>query len=726
MKDIKQNSYKISFTSDQINHERRDFFKKIGLLGGGIIVYCTIGDPLKSQAQFGPSPDFNAFLRIGTDERVTCFSGKIDMGQGTITSFPQIVAEELDVAYESIDMIMGDTDKVPWDIGTGGSMAIMVVGVQIRTAAAEGKGILKELAAEYLKCPVKNLQTRNGVVFDKTNPGKKVTYGTLTQGKIIEKKLQVKPPVTSPAEFEYIGKPYFHQDAEEKVTGKAKYAGDIRLPGMLYASVLRPPAHGAKLKSADLSGAKKMKGVQVIQDSDLVAVLHKNPVEARRGLSKIKAEYEMPETGLNNRNIYDHLVNVPVRATIKEQKGSIDEGIKLADEIFEETYVSAYVAHAPIETHTSIASFKDGNVTVWSSTQGPFGVQSSVAQSLNIPPDNVRVITPFVGGGFGGKLTMMMGRSGTLCNLEADEAARLSKLTGKPVQVTFTRPEEFFYDTYRPAAVIKIKSGIDKSGKIVLWNYDVYMAGDKCTEMVYDIPNHKVNIYGGWMTPPPGAHPIRVGPWRAPGGPNNVHAKELQFSIMAAKAGIDPLEFRLKNMKDKKMIGVLKAAADKFGYIPSKPISGRGIGISCGIDAGTYAAHIGEVEVNKKTGKISVKRIVCAYNMGLCVNPQGTKIQMEGCCMMSLGYALSEEIRFDDGVILDNNFDTYELPRFSWTPKIETVILKNDNNPPTGVGEPAVIGMGAVVATGVFDATGARLFEMPMTPERVREALAKV
>jgi CO/xanthine dehydrogenase Mo-binding subunit len=195
---------------------------------------------------------------------------------------------------------------------------------------------------------------------------------------------------------------------------------------------------------------------------------------------------------------------------------------------------------------------------------------------------------------------------------------------------------------------------------------------------------------------------------------------------MAAKAGIDPLEFRLKNMKDKKMIGVLKAAADKFGYIPSKPISGRGIGISCGIDAGTYAAHIGEVEVNKKTGKISVKRIVCAYNMGLCVNPQGTKIQMEGCCMMSLGYALSEEIRFDDGVILDNNFDTYELPRFSWVPKIETVILKNDNTPPTGVGEPAVIGMGAVVATGVFDATGARLFEMPMTPERVREALAKV
>ncbi|MFC1839449.1 molybdopterin cofactor-binding domain-containing protein, partial [Thermodesulfobacteriota bacterium] len=224
----------------------------------------------------------------------------------------------------------------------------------------------------------------------------------------------------------------------------------------------------------------------------------------------------------------------------------------------------------------------------------------------------------------------------------------------------------------------------------------------------------------------PEAHPFRVGAWRAPGGPNNVHAKELQISLMAAKAGIDPLEFRLKNMKDEKMIGVLKAAADKFGYTPSKPLSGRGIGIACGIDANTYAAHIGEIGVDRKTGKIRVKRVVCAYDMGLCVNPQGTKIQIEGCCMMSLGYALSEEIRFSDGVIHDSNFDTYELPRFSWMPKIETVILKKDNNPPTGAGEPAVIGMGAVVATGVFDATGAKLFEMPMTPGRVKEALAKV
>ena len=726
MKRDHKNNPKESVLFPPVNVDRRDFLKKMGVLGGGIIVYCTIGDITKSSAQpgFGPPPDFNTFIRIGTDERITCFVGKVDMGQGTITSFPQIVAEELDVSYASVDMVMGDTDKVPWDIGTGGSMAIRIVGVQVRSAAAEGKGLLKELAAEYLKCPVNNLQTRNGVVFDKTDPARKVTYGTLTKGKIIERKLQVKPPLTPPSEFIVIGKPYFHQDAHEKVTGRARYAGDLRLPGMLYACVLRPPAHGAKLKSVDVSAAEKMEGVRVIKDDDLIAVLHEKPDDARKALSKIKSTYDLPKTGLNEKTIYDHLVKAPVEAKVNEQKGSIEEGVRLSKEIVEETYVSAYVAHAPMETHTSLAELKNGKVTVWSSTQAPFGVQTSVAEALKIPADKVRVITPFVGGAFGGKLTMPMMKQ--QCNPEAIEAARLAKLTGRPVQVAFSRAEEFFYDTYRPAAVIKIKSGIDSSGKIVLWNYDVYMAGERCAEVIYDIPHNKVNVHGSWMMPPPGVHPVNIGPWRAPGGPNNIHAKELQMSIMAAKAGIDPLEFRLKNLRDEKMIGVLKVAADKFGYTPLKPRSGRGYGISCGIDANTYTAHIGEIEVDEKTGKIRVKRVVCVYNMGLCVNPQGTKLQIEGCCVMSMGYALTEGLKFSDGAVLDRNFFTYDIPRFSWVPEIETVILKKDDAPPQGAGEPAVIGMGAVIATGVFDATGALLFEMPMTPSRVKEALSKV
>jgi nicotinate dehydrogenase subunit B len=723
---MKQN-YKNDFMkrpcSEDIDYDRRDFLKKMGLLGGGIIIYCTIGNPGKSMAQpeSGTFPDFNTFIRIGTDERVTCFTGKVDMGQGTITSFPQLVAEELDVAYDMVDMIMGDTDMCPWDIGTGGSMSISVAGSQIRSAAAEAKGVLKLLAAEHLKCQIDRLSTKNGVVFDKKKPDKMVTYGTLAKGNIIEKHLEKRPTVTSPDEFEFIGKPYFHKDAYDKVTGRVQYAGDIRLPEMLYAGILRPPVHGALLKSIDFSKTKKVEGIQVIEDDNIIAVLHETPDIARIALGMVKAEYDLPTTVFNDRNIYEHLLRTSPQAQIKEKKGEIEEGVKLAKKVFEETYKSAYVAHAPIETHTSIANIENGKITIWASTQSPFAVQRSVAEGLKLPADRVRVITPFVGGAFGGKLTMV-----TDSNLEALEAARLAQLTGRPVQVSFSRAEEFFYDTFRPATIIKIKSGIDDSGRIVFWDYNVYMAGDRCSEVIYDIPHHMVNINGTLMMPQPGTHPFRVGPWRALGGSNNIHAKEMQISLMAAKAGIDPLEFRLKNLKDEKMVEVLKAAAKKFGYTHSKPVSGRGYGISCGIDAETYVAQIGEIEVARTTGEIRVKRVVCVYAMGLCVNPQGTKIQMEGSCIMGMGYALTEGIRFSNGAILDKNFDTYRIPRFSWVPRIQTVILKKDKDLPHGAGEPAITGMGAVIATGLFDATGAKLNEMPMTPERVKAALARI
>jgi nicotinate dehydrogenase subunit B len=706
--------------------DRREFLKRMGILGGGIIVYCGIGENLTSAAQmpqmpgFGNTPvDYNAFIRIGTDERITCFVGKIDMGQGTITSFPQIVAEELDVAYESVDIIMGDTDLCPYDFGTVGSMSIRMVGPQVRNAACEARGVLKELAADFLKCPINRLQTKNGAVFDKASPGKKVTYGALTKGKVIEKHLKELPPLKSPSEFTVMGKPYLHQDARDKVTGRARFAGDIRLPGMLYASTLKPPAHGAKLKSVDLSEARKLKDVLVVQDDDLIAVLHRLPDEAAKALTKIKAEYDMPKTGLDDKTIYDHFLKVPVEPSILNKEGDVAKGRGLANEIFEETYLGPYLAHMPMETHTAIANMENGKVTVWSSTQNPFPLQESIAKTLGLSKEKVRVITPFVGGGFGGK-----GHPNP--NRESLAAARLAKLTGKPVQVCHTREEKIYYDTFRPAAVVKIKSGLDGSGNITFWEYDVYMAGDRCAEILYNVPNHLVKVHGQWMTPPEGAHPFGVGPWRAPGAPNNIHAKELHMNIMAQKAGVDPLEFRLKHLKDERMINVLKAVADKFGYKPAKVPSGRGIGMSCAIDANTYVVHMAEIDVGKTSGKITVKRIVCGYDMGLCVNPQGTKIQMEGCCMMGLGYSLTEGLRFSNGEIFDRNFDTYHIPRFSWLPKIETIIMDNMDKAPQGGGEPGIVGIGAIIANGIHDATGARLFNMPMTPERVKEALKKV
>jgi nicotinate dehydrogenase subunit B len=695
--------------------DRREFLKTMGALSGGLFVFFTVGNRFAAaQMPFMNYPtDFNAYLRIAADGSVTCFTGKIEMGQGAITSLPQIVAEELKVAYESVNIVMGDTDLCPWDLGTFGSLTIRVFGPVLRKAAREARGVLKELASEKLECPVSQLLIENGTVFEKNRPENKVTYGELTRGKIVERHLEDIPLETPPEEFTIMGKPYHHQDARDKVTGRAKYAGDIRLPGMLYAAILRPPAHGAVLKRLDVSAAENMEGVTVVQDGDLVAVLHPLPDQAAKALGKIDVRFDEPQTGTDNDTIYDHLLKTVPDPRVVSQSGDIQEGRRLSSHLFEETYRIGYLAHSPIETHTALAKLENGRITVWSTTQAPFSLKDSVAETMGVSPENVRIITPFVGGGFGGKTS----------NREALEAARLARLTGRPVQVCFNRAEEFFYDTFAPAAIVKIVSGIDDAGNIVLWDYTVYHAGERNSEAIYNVPHHRIVSLGGWMMPTPGAHAFGVGAWRAPGAAINGFARDLQINLMAEKAGIDPLEFRLKNLKDERMKATLKAAAEKIGWKSHAARSGRGWGIACGIDANSYVVHFGEVEVDKNSGRVRLKRIVCAQDMGLCVNPQGSTIQMEGCMTMGMGYALAEEVKFRNGKILDKNFDTYAIPRFSWLPTIETVIVDNMDKPPQGCGEPGIVGVGAVIATGIYDATGAKLFRMPMTPKRVKAAL---
>ncbi|MEW6670696.1 MAG: molybdopterin cofactor-binding domain-containing protein [Thermodesulfobacteriota bacterium] len=697
---------------------RRQFLKRMGILGGGIIIYFTTGRSVlwaRTGRNANIPTDFNAFLRIGADEKITCLTGKIEMGQGPVTSLPQMLAEELDAPYAAVNIIMGDTAQCPWDMGTWGSLTTRQFGPLLREAAAEAKGVLKELAAEHLKSPLERLQTKDGTVFDITAPRKRVTYGELAKGKIIEKYLKDLPALKATADFSIMGKSYLRRDAREKVTGKAHYAGDIRLPGMKYARILRPPAHGAKLHNVDLSAAQKLSGAQIVRDGDLIAVLHELPDEAEKALAAVKAEFSQPRTGIDDKSIFSHLLRSAPAPEIESAAGDLQTGEKLAVKVFEETYLNSYVAHAPMEPHTALASVEGNKATVWVSTQSPFGDKERVARALNLPSENVRIITPFVGGGFGGK-------SG---NPQAVEAAQLSRLAKCPVQVAWSRGEEFFYDTFRPAAIVTIKSGIDKGGKMVLWDYHVYFAGNRGAEQYYDIPHHREAVHGHWGRGGRGHHPFAVGPWRAPANNTNTYARELHINLMAAGAGIDPLAFRLKNLKDQRMIRTLTAAARQFGWRAQKAPAGRGYGIACGIDAGTYVALMAEVDVDQTTGNIGVKRVVCAQDMGFVVNPEGARIQMEGCVTMGLGYALREEVRFRNGEIMDLNFDTYEIPRFSWLPKIETVIVKNDELSPQGGGEPAIICMGAVIATAVHDATGAKPMQLPMTQARLKEALAK-
>ena len=693
---------------------RREFLKS---LGGGIIVLFTIADPavLEARRRRREYPDdFNAYLRIGADGRVTCFTGKIEMGQGVVTSLAQMLADEIDVSLESVDMVMGDTSACPWDMGTFGSMTTRFFGPALRKAAAEARAVLIELAAQHLQAPANRLITKDGVVFDKNQRGKRVTYAQLAKGKTIQRRAKGKPALKTISEFNIVGKPVLRRDAIEKVTGKAKFAGDIRLPGMLYARILRPPAHGAKLRNINTSAVEKIKDVQLIRDGDLIAVLHKNPDEAENALAKIEARFDMPGAKVDDETIFDHLVNNAPRRSVVDEGGDIETGENIADTVIEQTYLNSYVAHAATETHTALAKTEGDKVTVWASTQTPFRLKDEVSEVLGFPSGNVRIITPFVGGGFGGKSR----------NSQAAEAARLAKLTGKPVQVAWTRAEEFFYDTFRPAAVVKIKSGITNSGKIAFWDYGVYFAGSRGSQHFYDVPHHRTVTFGE-SRGSGSAHPFSTGAWRAPANNANTFARESQIEIMAAEARLDPVEFRLKNLKDERMLRTLKAAAKKFGWPRSRARSGRGFGVACGIDSGTYVAHIAEVEVDKKTGHVQVKRVVCAQDMGQVINPEGAKIQIEGCITMGLGYALTEEVHFKGGKVLDLNFNTYEITRFSWVPKIETVLVKADEISPQGGGEPAIICMGGVIANAICDATGARLLQLPMTPARVREAMAR-
>ena len=694
---------------------RREFVK---LLGPGLYFLFTVDDFLFGQQPGGRAggypEDFNAYLRIAEDGRVTCYSGKVELGQGVTASLAQMLAEELEVPFDSVTMVLGDTMLCPWDGGTNGSRSIKYFGPALRAAGAEAREVLIQMAAEHLSLPQDRLVAKDGAVFEKNNPAKKVTYGFLAKGKTIERHLDKKPSLKPASAFAVCGKSLPRADFEDKVTGKARFAGDIRLPNMLYGKVLRPPAHGAKLKMpVDVSAAKDVKEAVVLQDGDFIGIVHPLPDGAEKTLALIKAEYEVPTLMVDDKSIFDHILNTASRDNVVEQKGDLEQGNRSAVLKFEESYRTPYVAHAATETHSAVADVKKDSATVYIGTQRPFGANEEVGRAIGIPSNKVRVITPFVGGGYGGKSQVG----------QAVQAARMSKLCGFPVQVIWTREEEFFYDTFQPAAVVKIGSGLDASNRITFWDYHVFFAGDRSSQNIYNVANlsttSRGSSFGGG-----GPHPFPTGAWRGPGSNSNIFARESHMDVMAAKAGLDPLEFRIKNLADERMLRVVQAAADKFGWKPAKAPSGRGQGMVCLDYLGTYVAAMAQIKVDKVSGHIQVERIVHAQDMGPVINPEGARMQMEGAITMGLGYCLSEEIHFKGGQILDLDYGSYKIPRFSWVPQIETIIVENFEIAPSGGGEPPIVGMGALLVNALFDATGIRIQQLPLTPEKIKQKLA--
>jgi len=692
---------------------RRDFF---GLAGAGLFVFfrsepAAAQEPARLPARQGGPTDLNAYLKIGADGRVTCMAGKVELGQGAMTELAQVLAEELDVAYDSVDVILGDTDLCPYDMGTFGSMTTPNLVPAVRHAGAEARAVLLQLAAERLSAPAEKLQVKAGAIFDPDQPSVTVSYAQLVEGKRIERHL-ANVAAKEMTSFQLIGKSPHRKDGLDKVTGKAQYSGDLLFPGLLHAAILRPPAHGARLKSADTSGAEKIAGAQVVKENGMVAVLHERPDLAREALAAVKAEFESAPAGPDDKTIFEHMQKLaPPR--VLSQEGDLALGERNStDGIVEQTYLNSYVAHSPMETHSATAHFEDGKVTVWASSQAPFQVKNAVMSGLGLPAEKVRIISRYVGGGFGGKTAAD----------QAVEAARLARATGKPVQVVYSRREEFFFDSFRPAAVMKIRAGV-AGGKIVMWDGQVWGAGEREALPFYDVPNRRTASVGGWQGGnPAGMHSFAVGAWRAPSVNSNTFARESHIDVLAAKAGIDPLEFRLNNLSNRRIRRVLETAAKQFGWKAGKAPSRRGIGIACGVYSNACNATIAEVAVDRKTGAVQVKRVVMALDVGVVVNPDGLRQQAEGSVMMGISSALLEEVKFRSGDVLTRSFGDYPLARFSAMPKIEIVFV---DNPQTalGAGEPPIIAMGAALANAIFDAAGARVLQMPMTPERVKAAM---
>ena len=694
--------------------DRRDFHK---LAGGGVVVLFGLA-PTASWTQGRPAypTDVNAYLKSGADGRVTVYSGKIEMGQGITTSLAQMAAEELGVDLAAIDMVMGDTASCPWDMGTFGSMSTRFFGPALRAACARARGAMSRLAAARLGVPESRLRIAGGVVSVQGEPGRQVRYADLAKDAAIVEGVDAPAVLRAARDFSVMGRSPPRVDGVAKVTGGAKYAADIRLPGMLYARLLRPPMHGASLTRVDTAAAQALPGVTVIKTGALVAVLHAKPDLAAAALAEVKADWARAAAALTPDSIFDHILANAGDARTVEAKGDMTAASGAAT--FETAFHKGYVAHAPMEPHAALADVRADGVTVWASTQTPFPTRDAVAAALGVEPRTVRLVTPLLGGGFGGKSA----------GPQAVEAALLSRACGKPVLVERTRAEEFFFDTFDPASVVKIRSSLESAGRIASWDYEVFAAGERGATCLYDIPNIRVRSAGG--TSYGGAsvgtalHPFGVGPWRGPGANMNVFATESQIDIMAAAAKADPVAFRLKHLTDPRMRGVLRAAAKAFGWTAKAGPSRRGFGVALSADAGSCVATLAEVKVDRATGRISVVRMVCAQDMGIVVNPRGARLQMEGGLTMGLGYALSEELRFQGGEILDDNFDSYHLPRLSVAPPIETLLVKNDDLAPQGCGEPAITTTGGVLANAVFDAVGVRMLRLPMTPARVLAALA--
>jgi CO/xanthine dehydrogenase Mo-binding subunit len=731
---------------------RREFLQGSGAL---IVSFSLAGSAAPALGQTTGAPakpvaldQVDSFLAIGRDGRVRLFTGKVDLGTGVRTALRQIAAEELDVAIQQIDLIEGDTDLTPDQGPTFGSLSIQIGGVQIRQAAATARRALLEMAAKRLGAPPEDLEVRHGVVRLKADPTKSVSYSEVVGDREFNLTVDKQAPSKKPADYTVVGKSVPRVDIPAKVTGEWTFMHDVRVPGMLHGRVVRPPAMGATLLGVDEGSVRGIKGlVKVVRVGNFLGVVAETEWAAVKAAEQLKATWSAWEGLPDMDRLYQHVRATPIaKDDVTVNRGDVKGALAGAAKVLTATYDFAIHLHGSIGPSCAIAEWRDGRLLVRSASQASHWLRRDLATMLGLPPSAVRVMY-FDGAG-------CYGRNGH--EDAAADAALLAREVGRPVRVQWMRHDEHGWEPKGPPTLADLRAGLDASGNVLAWQSEFWVP--KVGAIAEGVPMlaatlgglpQKDNINPGNVfhnsAPPyafPNAHavchrlettPFRPSWIRTPGRMQNTYVNEAFIDELAAAAGADPIEFRLRHLKDPRGTEVLHAVARlaKWQARPSprrdaktaSVATGRGVTYCKYENVRTYVAGVAEVEVERKSGLIRVTRVFVAQDCGQIINPDGVRAQIEGNVVHTLSRTLKEELKWDRSRVTSLDWATYPIMTFAEVPEIVMELIDRPTEPPWGVGEPAACVVPSAISNAVFDAIGVRLRSVPYTPERVKAAI---
>jgi CO/xanthine dehydrogenase Mo-binding subunit len=700
-----------------------------------------------------------SFVAIHPDGRVTVHVGKVDLGTGTRTALAQMAADELDMAFDQVDMVMGDTATTPDQWMTGANLTIAQGGTEMRRACATARVALLERASAKLGAPAADLVVVKGVVYLKADPSRHVGYGPLVTGQPLALKVDAKVVMKKAADYQLVGKSIARVDIPDKLTGEFPYMQDFRLPGMLHARVLRPDDLGAPLKGYDDSAAKKVTGfVQTVRKGDFLAVLAKTEWGAIKAMQAMKVQWG-EGTGLPEQaTVFDHWRTRKVAKTDVTQKvGDAELALAAAPQRVKARYDFAVQTHASLGPSCAVAQQKGGQLTVWSASQATHSLVDEIAPIVGVPKDKIRVVYLDGAGCYG--------RNGH--EDAAADAALITTLTGHAVRVQWMRADETARAPKSPPRSMDFEAGLDAQGNVVAWNSDFWIALNHIVAFKpLDFPLLAAGETGlskpgnwvgflfqnsgiGYALPNVKVHTrhveqafFRSAHLRSPGRIENSYANESFIDELAYAAKADPAEYRLRVLKDPRGMAVLQKATQRAGWQPRVGINpaatsaaasagsgdvlkGRGVAYLRYNNATTYVAAVAEVAVNRKTGEIRVERVCVAHDCGQVINPDGTVNQVEGGVIQTVSRVLMEQVRWDSKKVLSTDWASYPILRHDQVPRVEVDLIDRPGEPSWGAGEPTACAIPAAIGNAVFDATGARLRAVPFTPDQVLAALAR-